>query len=358
MARLLVVGGAGFIGSHTCISLLNLNHKIIVLDNFSNSSPRALERAKNLSKIKNITADIFSFKEGDIRDEFFLNAVFEEYISKKEPIEAVIHFAGLKSVQESFIRPNLYWDINVNGTINLIKAMQKHNCKVMVFSSSATIYGYPDVVPIPELATINPLNPYGNTKATIESFLSDIAGCSNTKLIKATSNNGWKIARLRYFNPVGAHPSGLIGEDPKGMPNNLFPYINQVAIGKIKSLQIFGDNWPTHDGTGVRDYIHVMDLAEGHCAALENLLIEKPQLLTLNLGTGKGTSVIEVLKAFEKITDKKIPYEIVSRRTGDSAIAIADVTMAKKIINWQPKKGLEEMCRDSWRWQISNTSGY
>ena len=228
--------------------------------------------------------------------------------------------------------------MNVNGTLTLLKAMQKYNCKTMVFSSSATIYGSPDTIPIPEGASIKPLNPYGNTKATIEKLLSDIAGCSNSNSVRLSSNNGWKIARLRYFNPVGAHPSGVIGEDPKGIPNNLFPLINKVVIGKIKSLKIFGDDWPTVDGTGVRDYIHVMDLAEGHCAALENLLIEKPQLLTLNLGTGKGTSVMQVLKVFEKITKKNIPYEIVSKRYGDSAIAIADVNMAKNIINWESKK--------------------
>ena len=354
MARLLIVGGAGFIGSHTCICLLNSNHKLIIIDNFSNSSPLVIDRIRNLAKNPKITDDIFLLKEGDVRDKEFLENIFQEYINKNQPIQGVIHFAGLKFVQDSITDPTSYWDVNVNGTLNLLKVMNKFNCKVMVFSSSATIYGSSDIIPIPEDAPIKPLNPYGNTKAAIEKLLSDIAGCSDSQSTISNSNSSWRIACLRYFNPVGAHPTGVIGEDPKGIPNNLFPYINQVAIGKIKSLKIFGDNWPTKDGTGVRDYIHVMDLAEGHCAALEYLLISNPQLLTLNLGTGKGTSVMQVLKKFEKMLKKEIPYEIVSRRFGDSAIAIADVSMAKKVIKWQAQRDLDQMCLDSWKWQTNN----
>lgn len=354
MSRLLIIGGAGFIGSHTCICLLNSNHKLIILDNFSNSSPLVIENIKKLANNPKITDNILSLKEGDVRDQNLLENIFQEYIKKDQPIEGVIHFAGLKSVKDSITNPTSYWDTNVNGTLTLIKVMTKYNCKLMVFSSSATIYGSSDIVPIPENAPIKPLNPYGNTKAAIEKLLSDIACCSDSQSIRSTSDSCWRIACLRYFNPVGAHPSGVIGEDPKGVPNNLFPCINQVVRGKIKYLKIFGDNWPTIDGTGVRDYIHVMDLAEGHCAALEHLLISKPQLLTLNLGTGKGTSVMQVLRNFEKILKIDIPFEIVSKRSGDSAIAIADVSMAKKVINWQAKRNLDQMCFDSWNWQTNN----
>ena len=358
MARLLITGGAGFIGTHTCLTLLESDHKLVILDNFSNSSPIALERVKKLARISKQSNHNFLLKEGDVRDKKLLEDIFEEFILKKEPIEGVIHLAGLKSVAESLKDPISYWDVNVNGTFNLIKVMEKYNCKILVFSSSATIYGSQDNIPISENAPINPLNPYGNTKAVIEKLLSDIAGCKDNKTIQEDSNKGWKIARLRYFNPVGAHPSGSIGEDPRGIPNNLFPYINKVAFGKIKFLKIYGNNWDTKDGTGVRDYIHIMDLARGHCASLEHLLVSKPQLLTLNLGTGKGNSVLQVLKNYEKILKKKIPFKIVGRRFGDSAITIADVSMAKKIINWEAKKNIEDMCIDSIKWQSNNPEGY
>ena len=358
MTRILIVGGAGFIGSHTCLTLLNSDHELIILDNFSNSSPIALNRVSKIANNSKLKIKKMEVIKGDVRDLNLLNKIFRKYLSKNKPIEAVIHFAGLKSVKESLIKPDLYWDINVNGTKTLLKAMEGNHCKVLVFSSSATIYGSSQKIPIPETEKINPLNPYGKSKAEVERILSDIAGCTSKTNIKEASPNGWKIARLRYFNPVGAHISGMIGEDPKDIPNNLFPYITQVAFGIRKELHIFGNNWPTKDGTGVRDYIHVMDLAEGHSSALEHLLISNPQLITLNLGTGKGTSVMEALKKFEEISSKKINYKIVERRQGDSAIAIADIKMAKKYLNWESKRDLEAMCRDCWRWQESNPNGY
>ena len=357
MARLLIVGGGGFIGTHTCLTLLNFNHKLVIVDNFSNSSPIALERVKDLALLEKNNKN-FEIKKGDIRDEKFLESIFKHYANLGNPIKAVIHFAGLKSVKQSIKNPLLYWDTNVIGTHTLVKVMEKNNCKTLVFSSSATIYGSQNKIPIPENAPIRPINPYGRTKAAIEKLLLDIACCKDNNDVILKSNTGWRIARLRYFNPVGAHPSGEIGESPLGIPNNLFPYITQVAIGKRNLLQIFGDNWPTKDGTGIRDYIHVMDLAEGHCSALEFLLNSEPILLTLNLGTGRGTSVFEVINTFKNITNKNIPYEICDKRDGDSAIAIADVSMAKKYLSWESKRDLRKMCMDSWNWQSSNINGY
>ena len=354
MARLLVVGGGGFIGTHTCLTLLKSNHKLVVIDNFSNSSPSALDRVRDLAGISSKSEDKLQIKNGDVRDSKFLTSIFKENIKKSQPIQGVIHFAGLKSVKESIKNPFEYWDINVNGTFNLIKVMEKFKCKTLVFSSSATIYGCPDTIPIPENETIKPLNPYGNTKASADRLLFDIAGCGGKPSIVKNSPTGWRIARLRYFNPVGAHPSGKIGESPNGNPDNLFPFISQVATGKRKFLEIYGDDWPTIDGTGVRDYIHVMDLADGHCSALEYLLISKPTLLTVNLGTGIGTSVMQVINEFEKIIDKKLTYKIVNKRSGDTAIAIADVSMAKKLLKWEAKRNLNQMCFDSWNWELSN----
>ena len=353
MARLLIVGGGGFIGTHTCLTLLKSNHKLVIIDNFSNSSASALDRVRDLAGISSKSKDKFQIKRGDVRDSNFLIDIFNEFIKLNQPIQGVIHFAGLKSVKESIKNPFEYWDVNFNGTLNLIKVMEKFKCRTLVFSSSATIYGCPGKIPIPESENIKPLNPYGNTKASAERLLSDIAGCRDSGNILQTSPAGWKIARLRYFNPVGAHPSGKIGEAPIGNPDNLFPFISQVATGKRKLVEIFGDDWPTIDGTGVRDYIHVMDLADGHCSALEYLLISKPVLLTVNLGTGIGTSVMQVINEFEKIINKKISYKIVNKRSGDTAIAIADVSMAKKLLNWEAKRNLNEMCFDSWNWELS-----
>jgi len=354
MARLLIVGGGGFIGTHTCLTLLNSNHKLVVIDNFTNSSPLALNKVCELAGISSKPQDLFQVRKGDVRDYNFLIKVFDEFKKINKPIQGVIHFAGLKSVKESIKNPLEYWDINFRGTLNLIKVMEKFQCKTLVFSSSATIYGCPENIPIPENETIKPLNPYGNTKASAEKIMADVAGCANTTKVLNYSTNGWRIARLRYFNPVGAHPSGKIGEAPNGNPDNLFPFISQVVTGKREFLEIFGNDWPTKDGTGIRDYIHIMDLAEGHCAALKYLLISEPTLLTLNLGTGTGTSVMEVVDEFEKIIDKKISYKIVNKRKGDTAIAVADVSMAKKILNWEAKRNLKQMCFDSYNWEISN----
>ena len=358
METLMVVGGGGFIGSHTCLNLLKQGYNLLVVDNFSNSSPEGLERVKKIANLDNVSQRRLEIKKGDVRNFIFLDKIFSERKKNNQNITGVIHFAGLKSVSESITNPLLYWDINVGGSSNLLKVMNKHNCKTFVFSSSATIYGYPSVNPIKENFSINPLNPYGNTKAAVEKILSDVAGCEYTGFVKNKSPKGWRIAVLRYFNPVGAHCSGKIGESPLGEPNNLFPLINQVAIGKRSLLEIYGNDWETRDGTGIRDYIHVMDLAEGHISALEYLQNSDPQLITLNLGTGKGTSVLEIIKTFEKITKKVIPFKFTGRRKGDSAIAIADVQMAKKYLNWEAKLSLDEMCKSSWKWQESNPEGF
>ena len=268
---------------------------------------------------------------------------------RDSPFDAVIHFAGLKAVGESVEQPLLYWDVNVAGSRTLLAAMDAHACHTLVFSSSATVYGYPETVPIPESAPIQPINPYGFSKAAVEQMLADL---------NSSSPNTWRIASLRYFNPVGAHPSGQIGEDPLGIPNNLFPFISQVAIGRRKELKIFGSNWPTHDGTGVRDYIHVMDLAEGHKAALETLLNQGPQHLTSNLGSGNGASVLDVVNAFSAASGQDIPYVLVDRRPGDAAVTVADPSRAVDILQWQTKRTLNDICRDGWAWQQANPMGY
>ncbi len=262
--------------------------------------------------------------------------------------EALIHFAGLKAVGESVAEPLRYWDVNVTGSRCLLEAMQRHGCRTIVFSSSATLYGYPETVPIAESAPIQPINPYGHTKAAVEQMLADVAA----------SETGWRIARLRYFNPVGAHPSGRIGEDPNGTPNNLFPFVCQVAIGRRERLHVFGSDWPTADGTGVRDYIHVMDLAEGHAAALSVLLAEPPQLLSLNLGSGQGHSVLEVIQAFEAASERSVPYALVDRRPGDAAATVADPSRARQLLGWGTTRTLADICRDGWAWQSANPQGY
>jgi UDP-glucose 4-epimerase len=361
MTQLLITGGAGFIGSHTCLVLLEAGHDLIVLDDLSNSSPESLERVADLAGIPAPSADPkgrLQFICGDIRDATGLEAAFKQAQRDCRPIEAVIHFAGLKAVGESMQQPLRYWDVNVSGSRTLLAAMEAHNCRTLVFSSSATLYGYPETVPIPETATIQPINPYGASKAAVEALLADLSGCSGQAAPVQTSPNGWRIARLRYFNPVGAHPSGRIGEDPNGIPNNLFPFVSQVAVGRREQLQIFGDDWPTVDGTGVRDYIHVMDLAEGHRAALEGLLAEDPQLLTLNLGSGSGASVLEVLQAFEKASHRRVPYRIAPRRQGDAAITVADPNLAAERLGWRTRRNLEDICRDGWAWQAANPKGY
>ena len=351
MAKLLITGGAGFIGSHTCVVLLEAGHDLVVLDDFSNSSRRALERVLALVGITSSESNAKRIVTvpGSINSSLVLEKVFQEAQEAGQPIEGVIHFAGLKAVGESMADPLRYWHVNVGGSISLINVMAAFSCHTLVFSSSATLYGYPDQVPIPETAPIQPINPYGHSKATVERLLNDLA---------ASAPDQWRIACLRYFNPVGAHPSGRIGEDPLGIPNNLFPLVTQVAVGRRKEVQVFGDDWPTPDGTGVRDYIHVMDLAEGHKAALDCLLTEAPQLLTLNLGSGRGTSVLEVVNAFGHACGQPIPHTIVDRRPGDAAITVADPSEAMRRLGWRTQRSLEDICRDGWAWQQANPMGY
>ncbi|MFO7629233.1 MAG: UDP-glucose 4-epimerase GalE [Prochlorococcaceae cyanobacterium] len=361
MAQLLITGGAGFIGSHTCLVLLEAGHQLVVLDNFSNSSPEALRRVCELAGQAPLLpvapgrwcsgegAPSLTLIEGDLRDHAALEQAF---LAQHGPIEAVIHFAGLKAVGESVAEPLRYWDVNLHGSRCLLQAMADHGCRTLVFSSSATLYGFPEAVPIPESAPIRPINPYGHTKAAVEQLLADLAASSGA------DQPGWRIARLRYFNPVGAHPSGRIGEDPNGIPNNLFPFVSQVAVGRRERLQVFGSDWPTPDGTGIRDYIHVMDLAEGHLAALDVLLREAPQLLSLNLGSGQGHSVLEVVRAFEQASGRPVPYELVPRRAGDAAITVADASLAAERLGWRTQRSLEEICRDGWQWQRANPKGY
>ncbi|MEB3184945.1 MAG: UDP-glucose 4-epimerase GalE [Cyanobacteriota bacterium] len=345
MAQLLITGGAGFIGSHTCLVLLEAGHQLVVLDNFSNSSPESLRRVAELAGLE--ASDRLVTLEGDIRCAADLERAFAA-APQGQPIEAVIHFAGLKAVGESVREPLRYGDVNLAGSRQLLAAMQTHGCRSLVFSSSATLYGYPEVVPIPETAPIQPINPYGHSKAAVEQLLADLAA----------SEPGWRIARLRYFNPVGAHPSGRIGEDPNGIPNNLFPFVSQVAVGRRSELQVFGGDWPTPDGSGVRDYIHVMDLAEGHRAALETLLAEVPQLLTLNLGSGVGHSVLEVVAAFARACGRPLPHAVVERRAGDAASTVADPSLAAERLGWRTRRDLAEICRDGWAWQSANPNGY
>tara|TARA_B100000674_G_C37825552_1_gene907925 strand:- start:45 stop:1109 length:1065 start_codon:yes stop_codon:yes gene_type:complete len=349
MNSILVTGGAGFIGSHTCLSLLKKGYQLYVIDSFINSSKDSLNKVLDTLKIYNIDAKKnMKIIVGDIKDKILLRKVFEESRKDKKPINSVIHFAGLKSVAESVRNPIMYWNANVTSSLNLFEIMIEFNCTTIVFSSSATIYGLFDKGPIKENGVIQPINPYGNTKYAIETLLKDIFG----------SNKNMKIANLRYFNPVGAHYLGLIGEDPKGIPNNIFPLITKVAVGKFDKLKIYGNDWPTRDGTGVRDYIHVMDLAEGHIRMLEFLLSNDPQILNVNLGTGVGTSVLELIETFKEVNNVDIPYEIVGRRSGDVAEIIADNNLAKELINWIPTKNLREICKDGFNWQINNPDGF
>ncbi len=333
---ILITGGAGYIGSHTCLELLNANKDIVVIDNLDNSKQESLERVQKL------TGKQLTFYKYDLLD---LDAV--ERIFKNHDITDVIHFAGLKAVGESNTIPLHYYDNNITSTLNLCKVMKKHKVLNLVFSSSATVYGDPHTVPILEDFPLGPTNPYGRTKYMIELILRDLYA----------SDSNWNIALLRYFNPVGAHKSGQIGEDPNGIPNNLFPYIAQVAVGKLEKLAVFGGDYPTHDGTGVRDYIHVVDLAIGHLRALDRLQ-ENPGLVTYNLGTGQGYSVLDVVKAFSKASVKEIPYKITDRRTGDVASCYADPALAQKELNWCATQTIDDMCADSWRWQSNNPNGY
>lgn len=334
---ILVTGGAGYIGSHTCVELLNAGHDIVILDNFYNS------KSESLKRIKEITNKDFKFYEGDIRDRKLLDEIL-----KNEDITAVIHFAGLKAVGESCRLPLEYYDNNIGGTITLLEAMRDADVKKIVFSSSATVYGTNGVSPLKEDATVGgTTNPYGTTKLYIETILTDLY----------KSDNDWSICILRYFNPIGAHKSGKIGENPNGIPNNLMPYITQVAVGKLGHLNVFGNDYDTHDGTGVRDYIHVVDLALGHICAVNKVADDKG-LFIYNLGTGNGYSVLDIVKAFEKASGKEIKYVIAPRRDGDIATCYSDPSKAKAELNWTAKRGLDEMCEDSWRWQSQNPNGF
>ncbi|WP_185268619.1 UDP-glucose 4-epimerase GalE [Halopseudomonas xiamenensis] len=333
---ILVTGGAGYIGSHTCIRLLESGYRVVVLDNFSNSSREAVRR------VEDITRQALPLVEGDVNDAALLDQLFEQHA-----IDAVIHFAGLKAVGESVAQPLRYYHNNVSGTVVLCDAMRRAGVKNMVFSSSATVYGDPASVPIREDFPTSATNPYGRSKLMVEGLLGDLY----------VSDNAWNVALLRYFNPVGAHISGRIGEDPADIPNNLMPYIAQVAVGRREHLSVFGSDYPTHDGTGVRDYIHVMDLAEGHVKALQ-WLERGLGLKAFNLGTGKGYSVLDMLHAFERACGQKLPYVLTDRRPGDVACCYADPAMAAEELGWRAELGLEAMCADAWRWQSNNPNGY
>jgi UDP-glucose 4-epimerase len=335
--NILVTGGAGYIGSHTCLELLQTGHEVIVVDNLSNSKKESLKRVQELA------GKSLEFHQVDLRDKGSLDDVFGSY-----SIDAVIHFAGLKAPGESVTIPLQYYHNNVTGTLILCQVMQAHSVRNIVFSSSATVYGEPHRVPVAEDFPLNsPTNPYGRSKLMIEDILRDLY----------RADESWNVALLRYFNPVGAHPSGRIGEDPSGIPNNLVPYIAQVAVGRLAELSIFGSDYPTPDGTGIRDYIHVVDLALGHLKALDKLA-SNPGVVTYNLGTGRGYSVLEVVAAFEKASGKKIPYRIVGRRPGDVASCYADPTKAREELGWSASRGIDEMCADAWRWQSNNPYGY
>ncbi|MDE1953357.1 MAG: UDP-glucose 4-epimerase GalE [Betaproteobacteria bacterium] len=335
-ATILVTGGAGYIGSHTCVALIEAGYKPLVYDNLCNSS------AESLARVERITGVRPDFIKADIRDASALDSAFNAH-----DVQAVIHFAGLKAVGESVDKPLSYYDNNVGGTVALLQAMQRTELRTIIFSSSATVYGDPASVPIREDFPLSATNAYGRSKLMIEEILGDLH----------RAEPQWRIARLRYFNPVGAHESGLIGEDPLGIPNNLMPYVTQVAVGRLPRLRIFGGDWPTVDGTGVRDYIHVMDLAEGHVAALRHVLAHDG-MFTVNLGTGRGYSVLQMVQAFGRSIGRELPYDIVARRPGDIAECWADPAAAERLLGWKTKRGLDTICADAWRWQQGNPQGY
>jgi UDP-glucose 4-epimerase len=338
MLTVLLTGGTGFIGSHTCVELMAAGWRPVIVDNLCNSSPAVLDR------IETITGRRPAFVEADIRDREALDRTLREY-----PVDAVIHFAGLKAVGESVANPLRYYENNVAGTIVLLDAMRRHDVKRIVFSSSATVYGIAETMPLTEDAPVGPINPYGRTKLMVEQILRDMVA----------GDPALRAMLLRYFNPVGAHESGLIGEDPMGVPNNLLPFVAQVAVGRLPRLAIYGGDYPTHDGTGVRDYIHVVDLAQGHVAALAKLMDRAaPHETIVNVGTGRGHSVLEVVRSFEAACGKPIPYDIVARRPGDVATCYADVTRARQVLGWEARRGLDAMCADAWRWQAANPDGF
>ena len=346
----LVTGGAGYIGSHTCLYLIKQGYKVIVIDSLVNSSYESLVRIKSILKKNKFNKYVsLKFFEGSLNNKKFLDDVFSQTLNEGNSIDAVIHFAGFKSVKESIQNPVLYWQNNVIGTINLVSVMNKYLCNKVVFSSSATIYKATNTDLINEKCEKEAINPYGNTKRVNEIFLSDVFNSQREK---------WGVINLRYFNPIGAHPSGLIGESPKGMPNNIFPIIMKIASGEKNYLEVFGNDWPTRDGTCIRDYIHITDLAEGHIEALKFLNEAVSTNLSINLGTGKGTTVLELIKIFEETNQIKLNYIFSDRREGDLPVVVADNTFAKKILNWVPKKSISQMCKDGWNWKLKNPDGY
>lgn len=350
MKKILVTGGAGFIGSHTCLSLLEKGYEVIILDSCINSSPKSVEGIlKILNGNKIFNKENLKFIKGDISDEILLKSIFRKAKKSNKPIEAVIHFAGLKSVNESTLNPIKYWDSNLGGTINLIKVMDSFNCRKIIFSSSASIYALSKKNFLTEESFINPISPYGSTKATIENFFKDLFYFHKDK---------WNIINLRFFNPIGAHPSGIIGEELNNKTNNIFPLIIDSAFSPPKPLKIFGNDWDTYDGTCVRDFIHVMDLADAHVKAFQFLNEEKSLFLSLNIGTGKGTSVLELIKNFEKVNKIEINYIFTKRRHGDCPFIVADNSKAKSILGWEPANDLDDMCRDGWKWKTLNPKGY
>ena len=337
----LVTGGAGFIGSHTCVELLQNGYRVVIVDDLSNASPLVVDRIKTI--VGDDAAENLSFHEADVNDRATLEKVFDEH-----HIDRVIHFAGFKAVGESVHKPIEYYSNNIGNTLTLVDVMREHGCKSIIFSSSATVYGDPDSLPLTEASPKKPAtNPYGWTKWMIEQVLTDLH----------TADPEWNVVLLRYFNPIGAHPSGLMGEDPKGIPNNLLPYVAQTAIGRREFVHVFGDDYDTPDGTGVRDYIHVCDLASGHAAAL-SWMNGRTGVEVFNLGTGKGTSVLEIIKAFGRACGHDIPYQIEPRRSGDVAANYADCSKARELMGWQAKYDIDDMCRDSWNWQSKNPEGY
>ncbi|WP_144631442.1 UDP-glucose 4-epimerase GalE [Bordetella genomosp. 13] len=339
---ILVTGGAGFIGSHTLVELIAAGFEPLVLDDFSNS------RRDVLTRVERIAGQPVPCVEGDVRDAATLDALFAGQAAKGQPVQAVLHFAALKAVGESVAQPLRYYDNNVGGTLALLQAMQRADVRNIVFSSSATVYGQPQHLPFDESHPLGPFNPYGWTKAMVEQILQD----------QCQADDAFTAISLRYFNPIGAHPSGLIGEDPRGIPNNLFPYIAQVAAGRLAELQVFGDDYDTPDGTGVRDYLHVCDLAAGHVRALEYAARpQSPGFRAINLGTGQGTSVLEMISLFESVTGQKVPYRIQPRRPGDLDATWADPALAKALLGWTAQRDVREMCRDGWRWQASQQQG-
>ena len=349
MKNILVTGGTGFIGSHTCLGLLSEGYNVYIIDSLVNSSKKSLLKIKEILRSKDIDiSNKLRFFQGDIRKKDFINYIFETALKEKKQIDGVIHFAGLKAVAESVIEPLNYWENNVFGSYNLIKSMKENNCKTIVFSSSATVYGYASENLLSENNQLRPINPYGSTKLAVENLLNDII---------QEPNENWKIAILRYFNPIGSHESGLIGENPLQKTNNIFPLIINSAFKKEK-LKVFGNDWPTTDGTCVRDYIHVMDLADGHIKALDFLFRNKTQMIKLNIGTGKGHSVLDLIKTFENANNVSVPFEFDKRREGDVCQLVADNSKAKSILNWSPAKSLKEMCIDGWRWKTINPKGY